>query len=165
MSSDITLHPEESSLDGHLLDDLSGTIQIIDAKKVRGREINQRISGFDCATGTILKDWILFLSDTSEWLFPSEKKPSDHMTRRSLSRIVKECAEIAKVDRQIRSPHDIRRSYITWISRHYKGDIYGDMLQRQVGHSSYTMTSTYSFLNADDIRQTFKSPMSHLISP
>lgn len=146
----------------HFAIDLSGTIQIVEAKRVRGRAIDQRLVGFDSATGTVLKDWLLFLSDTSEWLFPSETKPTNHLTRRTICRVVKEAAVKAKVNRVIKSPHDIRRAYVTWISRQYKGEGHSDLLRRQLGHSTYSMTAEYSFLNADDIRQTFKSPIAYL---
>lgn len=141
----------------------SGTIQILEAKRVRGREINQRMVGFDDATGRILADWILFLAGTSKWLFPSETKPENHLTRRTIHRIVKEIAVLAKVNDVIHGPHDIRRSYVTWISRRYKGEGHSDLLRRQLGHSSYAMTTEYSYLNADDIRLAFKSPIAYLL--
>ena len=146
----------------HFSNDLSGTIQITAAKRVRGRDISQRVVGFDAATGKILAEWILFLADTSKWLFPSETRPANHLTRRTIHRIVKEVAVLAKVDNVIHGPHDIRRSYVTWISRQYKGEGYNDLLRRQLGHSSYAMTKEYSYLNADDIRVAFKSPIAYL---
>ena len=147
--------------DVHIGDDLSGTI-FIHAKRVRGRSIGQRVVAFDSATGKILSDWLLV--NDSEWLFKSETR-NNHLTRRSIYRIVKEVARIAGVNDRIHGPHDIRRSYITYISRVYKGQGYDDLLRRQVGHSSYAMTKEYSYLNADDIKEAFQSPISHLQIP
>lgn len=139
-----------------------GTVRISQAKKVRDREECVRVCAFDEATGRLLTKWIATLSPTERWLFPSPVKLGYPIDRRQILRVVKGCASRAGVDNLIRGPHDLRRAYATWIAKNFKGEQSADLLRRQLGHATFSMTSRYIFLNADDIRESLHSPLSRM---
>ena len=57
--------------------------------------------------------------------------------------------------------HDLRRAFATLLARTARDNLIdGDLIRRQMGHTTYRMTSQYSLLDVEDIRGSLRSPMS-----
>lgn len=140
--------------------DNSGIITV-KAKKVKAREIHSRHVAFDPATGVYIKNWVEEL-DPSGPLWPSERFDEPRLTPVGIYRVVKKIIHDAGLDRQIQGPHDLRRYFATYYSRNRKGEAHGQLLSKQLGHSTYRMTAHYSLQDVEDIRESIISPFALL---
>ena len=139
-----------------ILPDGSGSIRVRQAKKVRNRPVHSRVVAFDAATGRYLYRWLQAHPRQTGPLFPSQRLP--RLTPAGLHRVVKEIIIDAGLEKQLQGPHDLRRHFTTYFARKRRGEGYGQLLSKQLGHSTYRMTSQYSLQDSEDIREVIVSP-------
>ena len=125
-----------------------------------------RLVAFDAATGAYLCAWLDALPPKGP-LFPSRTGGMENpLTPSGIYKIVLGLATDAGVRSQIRGPHDLRRMFATQWSRKLRGESYGQLLQKQLGHASWATTQRYSLQDSGDIldvmRQEPVSPMAQL---
>lgn len=144
-------------LDVKMNADGSGTARVRRAKRVRGRQVRARIIAFDRWTGHYLLRLLDTYEDQSGPLFRS--RLSKRLGDASAYRIVKRAIARANLDDIIQGPHDLRRNFATWFSKQHRGELYGRLLSRQLGHSAFTMTDHYILHDADDLVEVIRSPL------
>lgn len=139
-------------------DDLSGTIKVAQAKKVGGRKVQGRLVAFDPWTGHFLAALIAVYHSRSGPLFrvPGSDRRIGDM---AAYRIVKRAIGRASLQDKIEGPHDLRRNFATWFSKQHRGELYGRLLSKQLGHSGFTQTDEYILHDADDLAEVITSPL------
>jgi site-specific recombinase XerD len=137
--------------------DGSGVITV-QAKRVKGREIHSRHVAFDMATGAHIRAWVDVLRQPSGPLFPSHRPEQPRLTKVGIYRVVKKLIRMAGLESEIEGPHDLRRYFATYYSRHRRGEAHGQLLSKQLGHSTYRMTAHYSLQDVEDVRAALISP-------
>jgi site-specific recombinase XerD len=141
--------------------DGSGDLQV-EAKRVTKREVHRRTVAFDGATGKYIRAHLDTLIATTGPLFPSQRPEQSRLTPVGVYRVVKKLIKLAGLDDQIQGPHDLRRLFATYYSRNRRGESHGQLLSKQLGHSTYRMTAHYSLQDVEDIRAVIVSPFSLL---
>ena len=141
--------------------DLSGTLAIHKAKKVRNRTVQARLVAFDTTTGHYLAAWLDHLPPAGPY-FPSSHvdREGDRLTPAGIYKVVRRIIADAGLSEVIQGPHDLRRLFATTFARHRRGAAYDDLLSRQLGHSAYSMTRHYVLTDVGDIRANLISPLS-----
>jgi len=130
--------------------DLSGILRLRVAKLSK-----PRLAAFDAATGEYLNCYLHSLDALPlAPLFPSQT--GGHLAPGSLYSMLRIVAQKAGVADQIRGPHDLRRLFATHWARERPGEGYGALLQRQLGHSSYSMTSQYLLQQIEDVADVLR---------
>jgi integrase len=82
------------------------------------------------------------------------------MTAQGIYLAVRRAIEDAKLYNDIRGCHDLRRAFATILGKMYPGSpAWHDMIRRQLGHASYSMTAHYTNIGVDDIRDRIISPL------
>lgn len=137
--------------------DLSGVIRVR-AKRVKGREIHERLVAFDKYAGRHIAIWLDVLGTTSGPLFPSQRHDQNRLTGEGIYKIVKGLIAQAGLDGQIQGPHDLRRAFATYWAKNRRGEGHGHLLSKQLGHASYRMTAHYTIPDVEDIREVMVSP-------
>lgn len=142
--------------------DGSGFIRLSVAKNDRPRTV-----AFDAATGRYLCRWLDERGGEAGPLFPSRLGGGTRpLTPSGLYKLVVDLATAAGVRDQVRGPHDLRRMFATLWSRRLRGESYGQLLQKQLGHASWSTTQTYSLQDAGDILDAMRncavSPMAQV---
>jgi integrase len=121
-----------------------------------------RLVAFDAATGEYIKRWLDVLGKTSGPLFPS-RKGGGALSPDGVYKVVMDAALLAGVDAET---HDLRRMFATVWSRTLRGESYGQLLQKQLGHANYETTTLYSLQDVSDVldvmRKTAVSPLALL---
>ena len=130
----------------------------VTGKRTKANRSGQRAVAFDAETGGYLVAYLDLTGLESGPLFCGATGHA--VTNQTIYRTVKRCVAAAGLTDQIRGCHDLRRAFATHIARRFRGEGYGDLLRRQMGHKTYRMTSQYSLLDAEDIRDSLKSPLS-----
>ena len=125
-----------------------------------------RTVAIDQETGRYLRPWLDVLQDDQP-LFPSRKGGGKRpLSPSGVYRILVELALDAGVRKQFHGAHDLRRMFATLWLRNLPGAGYGELLQRQLGHSSFSTTQRYSLQDVDRViqvmRQEAASPMAQL---
>lgn len=141
--------------------DNSGLAIIRKAKRVKGRDVQQRVVAFDPPTGDYLCDWLDTTKRTSGPLFVSfsDRSRGQRLTPVGVWKIVSKHVTAAGIHDQILRPcHDLRVAFATCWERNRKGQAYDHLLSKQLGHSNYRMTTHYVRLDTDDIRHEMISP-------
>jgi integrase len=137
--------------------DLSGTAVVRQAKRVRGRQVQARVVAFDRWTGS----YLAALMDT----YPEQSGPlfrvvgGGRLSAMAAYRAVKKAIDRAGLADKIEGPHDLRRNFATWFSKTHRGELYGRLLSKQLGHSGFVMTDHYIMHDADDLTEVIKSPL------
>lgn len=139
--------------------DNSGELQVA-AKRVKNRDVHMRRVAFDAATGKFIGAQLDTLIGGRGPLFPSRR--GERLTPIGVYRAVKKLIRLADLGDQIQGPHDLRRYFATYYSRNRRGENYGHLLSKQLGHSNYRMTSHYSLQDIEDIREVLISPFALL---
>ncbi len=155
------LHVEDIQIDA----DGSGIATLRKAKRVKNRDIQQRSVAFDSHTGTYLAAWLDHLQRTAGPLFISfsDNGRGTQLSPQGVYKVIKSHIITAGVKAEIMRPcHDLRVAFATYWERHRKGQAYNHLLSKQLGHSDYRMTTAYSRLDVEDIRQDFISPLALL---
>lgn len=114
-----------------------------------------RYVAVDLKTAEYLKEWIALS-------VPNERERLFGVGKKGIYDAVRSASERAGLRDIIRSPHDLRRLYITHWSRRKPGSGSGELLRRQVGHSSQAMTQRYSRHDIEDVRRGLVSPLDDL---
>ena len=138
--------------------DLSGSILVRAVKRTKRGKVVRTVV-FDSTAGAYLDRWLDLFGAIEGPLFPSQRT-GDHLSARSLGRIVRQCWDMAGLTAD-QPCHDLRRKFITdWRKLHRNAGADADhLLQLQVGHADGSMTTQYSLQGPDDVRQVFSSPM------
>lgn len=137
--------------------DGSGTARVRRAKRVRGRQVRARIIAFDRWTGSYLARLLDRHPDQAGPLFRS--RLGKRLGDATAYRIVKRAVAVAGLEDIIQGPHDLRRNFATWFSKQHRGELYGRLLSRQLGHSAFSMTDHYILHDADDLVEVIRSPL------
>lgn len=137
--------------------DGSGIITV-QAKRVVGREIHARHVAFDVATGAYIRTWLDEINLTAGPLWVSLRHDQSRLTAIGIYKAVNRLIMLADLKEQVKGPHDLRRYFATFYSRRRRGEAYGQLLSKQLGHSSYRMTAHYSLQDVEDIREAIISP-------
>lgn len=140
--------------------DGSGELQV-EAKKVRQREVHRRLVAFDPATGKYIGDYIDTLLMQKGPLFASGRS-GQRLKPIGVYKVVKRLIVLAGLTDQLQGPHDLRRNFTTYYSRHRRGESHGQLLSKQLGHSSFRMTAGYSLQDVEDVRESLISPFALL---
>lgn len=139
--------------------DLSGTMRIREAKKVKGREIHERIACFDRHTGEYLSRWLSLRGASSGPIWIAID--SDRLTIHGIYKAVKAISESAGV--KISGCHAFRRTFVTYFASKRPGEGYYHLLQMQIGHAPQGTTRRFYDLRAiDDLQAAFVSPMEEI---
>ena len=139
--------------------DGSGVAGVI-GKRTRANESGRRSVAFDATTGLYLLALIDQDGRAEGALFVTEAGAP--MGNQAIHRAVKRAIKRAGLEERIVGSHDLRRAFATHLARHARIDptLAADMIRRQMGHTSYSMTARYSLLDVDDLRETIVSPLS-----
>lgn len=142
--------------DIHFQNDLSGHADVT-GKRTRANPTGERQSAFDSGTGAMIAAHIAQQHTATGPLFVSYRgKPLETYT---LYGIVKKLIIRAGLEEQIQACHDLRRAFATHFARSHQDPRSADILRRQLGHTSYSMTSEYTLFDIDDLRQSITSPL------
>lgn len=106
-----------------------------------------RLVAFDSATGEYIQRWLDVLGKTSGPLFPS-RKGGGALSVDGIYKVVMDAATLAGVDMET---HDLRRMFATVWSKTLRGESYGQLLQKQLGHANYETTTLYSLQDVSDV--------------
>lgn len=139
--------------------DGSGVAEIM-GKRTKANKLGKRQVAFDAHAGAYLKEWL----DTANIRFgPIWRGPGGRpLTPQGLYKVVKKIIAAAGLEGALDGCHDLRRAFATYLARQVESATDADVLRRQMGHTSYSMTAHYSLLDAEDLRQRLRSPMSAL---
>lgn len=140
--------------------DGSGELQV-EAKKVSQRDVHRRLVAFDSATGTYIGAYLDTLLVSSGPLFPSGRS-GQRLKPIGVYKAIKRLIRLAGLDDQIQGPHDLRRNFTTYYNRNRRGESHGQLLSKQLGHSSFRMTAGYSLQDVEDVREVLISPFALL---
>jgi integrase len=141
--------------------DGSGIIIVRRAKKVRGREIQQRPVIFASMAGRHIGNWLTELAEAgyaSGLLFPSPLIPGQPLESNALYRATKRIIKAAGYADAIQGPHDLRRMYITQNRPRQRDGAFDRDLREQVAHSSAVMTDYDDHDQLEDRRDKVISP-------
>lgn len=141
--------------------DNAGVAIVRRAKRVKGREVQQRVVAFDQVTGDYLCRWLDTTQRDCGPLFTSysDRSRGQRLTPVGIWKIVSKHVTAAGVKGEILRPcHDLRVAFATCWERNRKGQAYDHLLSKQLGHSNYRMTAHYVRVDADDLRQEIISP-------
>lgn len=135
--------------------DHSGYANVV-GKRTKANPSGQRYAAFDRATGNLIVAHLDSLGRASGPLFVGQR---GRLTGQGVYKIVKRAIAEAKLDGQLVGPHDLRRAFATHYRRNRKDKTSADLLRRQLGHASLSMTDEYTLLDVDDIRADLISPL------
>jgi integrase len=111
-----------------------------------------RLVAFDSATGEYIRQWLDVLGSTPGPLFPSRKGGSA-LSPDGLYKVVLDAAKLAGI---VVGTHDFRRMFATVWSKHLRGEAYGQLLQKQLGHANYATTAIYALQQIDDVLEVMR---------
>lgn len=140
--------------------DGSGEMQV-EAKKVRQRETHRRLVAFDAPTGRYIRAHLDTLLVSKGPLFSSGRS-GQRLKPVGVYKVVKRLIDLADLGEQIQGPHDLRRNFTTYFNRHRRGDAHGQLLSKQLGHSTFRQTAGYSLQDVEDVREALISPFALL---
>jgi integrase len=144
--------------------DGSGVATVI-GKRTRANKTGEREVAIDIATGYHVRLHLDFCRYPDGPLFRSHygTRIGKALRPQGIYNVVKRCLRRAGLH-HIVGPHDLRRAFATHMARLHRDETHADLLRRQMGHSSYKMTATYTLLEIEDIRDDFVSPL-HWVAP
>lgn len=143
--------------DIHFQPDMSGHADVT-GKRTKANPTGERESAFDSVTGMMIAEHVTTLPYKRGPLFMSYRdKPMETYT---VYGIVKKLIKRAGLEEEIQACHDLRRAFATHFARTHPDPRSADILRRQLGHSSYSMTAEYTLLEVDDLRRNITSTLS-----
>lgn len=143
----------------HFEEDYSGHANVR-GKRTKANPDGTRDAAFESATGVLLAEHIATLGYERGPLFVSYR--GKRVESYTLYGIVKKLIKRAGLENHIQACHDLRRAFTTYYARNRKGSDSADLRRRQLGHTSYSQTTEYTFYEVDDIRHDIVSPVSLL---
>lgn len=132
-------------------------------KKVRNREIHQRVACFDFHTGKYLARWLALRVQRAPRRDPLwVTADGDPLTCQGVCKAVRGIARATRV--RIGGVHDFRRMFITYFADNRPGEGYYHLLQLQIGHKPQGIThQLYDLRTIESIRKVFCSPMEAVV--
>ena len=122
-----------------------------------------RLVAFDAPTGDFILRWLDVLGKSAGPLFPS-RKGGGALSPDGVYKVVMDAAALAGVDMET---HDLRRMFATVWSKQLRGESYGQLLQKQLGHASYETTTVYALQDVSDVLDVMRkekvSPLAMLL--
>jgi integrase len=141
----------------HFEGDGSGTA-LVRGKRTQANPTGRRNVAFDAATGKYLTAHIKWERITAGALWLNER--GEPFAQAGIYQMVSRTVKRAELAGVIRGCHDLRRAFATILGlMHPDSPAWADMIRRQLGHASYSMTAHYTLLSADDIRARIRSPL------
>lgn len=141
----------------HFEADGSGTA-LVRGKRTRANPTGLRNVAFDAATGKYLTAQIKWERITAGALWLNER--GEPLAQAGIYQMVSRTVKRAGLHGRIRGCHDLRRAFATILGlMHPDSPAWADMIRRQLGHASFSMTAHYTLLSADDIRTRIVSPL------
>lgn len=138
-----------------LFADHSGTLRIRQAKKVKNREIHERLACFDYHAGKYINRWLDYRNVASGPLWTSFR--GTKLTSQGVYKAVREVALAAEVN--LTGVHDFRRTFTTYFADRRPGEGYYHLLKMQIGHAPQGVThSLYDLRSIESVRAAFVSP-------
>lgn len=136
--------------------DRSGYARVV-GKRTKANRTGEREAAFDSATGMVIVAYLDQMGRTSGPLF--EGDAGRRISGDGIYVMLKKVITAAHLEAIISGPHDLRRAFATHYRRNRTGKASADLLQRQLGHASYSTTTEYTLLDVDDIRADLISPL------
>jgi integrase/recombinase XerD len=140
-----------------ILADCTGTARVI-GKRTKANQSGERVVGFDASTGKWLISYMdaLIINSGPLWIDDN----GERLKAQSIYEVVKRAIRRAGLESHLQGCHDLRRAFATILGRmHPDSPAWHDMIRRQLGHSTYAMTTVYTLLDADDLRGNISSPL------
>lgn len=139
------------------MDDGSGTAQVT-GKRTQTNPTGRRNVAFDAATGKYLAQHLAWERITTGPVWLNEQ--GEPLAAPGIYQMVSRTIKRAGLHGRIRGCHDLRRAFATILGlMHPDSPVWADMIRRQLGHASFSMTNHYLLLSADDIRERIRSPL------
>lgn len=130
-------------------------VALIRGKRTRANPTGERLVALDCATATALAAFIA-AEHTSHGALFCGARAGVALSPQGVYKIVRQCATLANLSMEIIGCHDLRRAFAT------RSQSAASVVQKQLGHSSSTMTDHYRRLDVDDVRLSLVSPLEAL---
>lgn len=127
------------------------------AKKVKHRTVHERMIAFDAFAGKYIRAYLDARGAAHGPFFIGRYK-GRRLAPDGVFSAVKRLIGVAGLVGQIQGPHDLRRAFATAFARARPGEGYGKLLSKQLGHSTYKMTSQYTLQDIEDVRAALISP-------
>ena len=141
----------------HFEADGSGTA-LVRGKRTQANPTGRRNVAFDTATGGYLAKHLKQERITAGALWLNER--GQPLAQAGIYQMVSRTVKRAGLHGRIRGCHDLRRAFATILGlMHPDSPAWADMIRRQLGHASYSMTAHYTLMAADDIRARIRSPL------
>ena len=134
----------------------SGTLRVI-GKRTSANPTGEREVAFDRFAGSYLAPFL----DVQGWqVGPLLRNESGRaVTSRTVERILERAKRRAGLLDVSLSPHDLRRAFITHFRRNNRGEEYDNILRKQVGHSSPSVTAIYDLIDRSDLVDVIRGPL------
>lgn len=140
-----------------LMADGAGTAVVV-GKRTKHNPDGVRAVAFDAATGKYLVRYLDWMKLTSGPLWINENNLP--LGAPGIYRMIRRTVKRAGLLGQIRGCHDLRRAFATILGKmHPDNPAWADLIRRQLGHKHYAMTTVYTLLDADDIRERIVTPL------
>lgn len=118
----------------------------------------ERIVAFDGAAGEYICRWLDASPREIGPLFPSRTgRRTRPLSPSGMYKVVVSLAIAAGVRDVIAGPHDLRRMFATLWARRLRGESYGQLLQKQLGHASWATTQQYALQDYGDVLEVMRS--------
>jgi len=139
-------------------------LAVVRGKRTRSNPTGDRTVALDAPTVGILRPYLhLFNPRPGEalffWTHGAERL---RIGPNGIYRIVRRAARRAGLSERMKGAHDLRRAFATLMVKYlatHDAELSADMVRRQLGHSSYSMTAFYSKLEPDDLSGVMYSPV------
>lgn len=140
-------------------------LAVVHGKRTTANPTGERTIAIDAPTIAFLLAYLrLFNPHPGEplfyWVHGAERR---RLGPNAIYRIVRRAARRAELADRMKGPHDLRRAFATLMVRYiaeHDTDLAADMVRRQLGHASYSMTAYYNKMEPEDMAGVMKSPMS-----
>ena len=145
-------------------------LAVVRGKRTTANATGERTVVLDAATVGILRPYLhLFAPRDGEplffWTHGAERL---RIGPNGIYRIVRRAARRAGLGERMKGAHDLRRAFATLMTKYlatHDAELSADMVRRQLGHSSYSMTAFYAKLEPDDLSGVMHSPLTLFKSP
>ena len=154
------------NVDDVTLNAATGTgLAVVRGKRTAANPTGERTVALDAATCGLLRPYLRLFNPRPGaalfyWTHGAERR---RLGPNAIYRIVRRAARRAGLADRMRGPHDLRRAFATLMPKfiaEHDAELSADLVRRQLGHSSYSMTAYYSKIEPEDMGGVMRSPMS-----